>query len=125
MYIIFTAPSSPPFDLNYDQITSTTFMLSWTAPPSEHHNGIIRHYIVNCTELESGALLQFFTMNSSTERLVDSLHPFYSYTCAVAAVTIMHGPFSSNVTVTTRQDGTYSLQSCHWDVYVVNVFFNI
>jgi hypothetical protein len=50
-------------------------------------------------------MFQQMTVNSSTERLVDSLHPHYSYHCAVAAVTIAEGPFSSNVTVTTVQDG--------------------
>ena len=45
------------------------------------------------------------TVNSTTERIVDSLHPHYSYHCTVAAVTIAGGPFSSNITITTAQDG--------------------
>ena len=101
----YTAPSSPPSDVSYAQVTSTSFILSWTTPPPETHNGLIRHYIVRCTELENGAMFQQMTVNSSTERLVDSLHPHYSYYCAIAAVTIAEGPFSSNITVTTTQDG--------------------
>ena len=57
-------------------------------------------------ELESGVVFQRLTVNSSTERLVDSLHPHYNYTCAVAAVTVVEGPFSASVMVTTGQDGT-------------------
>lgn len=105
MILIPIAPSSPPSDISYAQVTSTGFVLSWRTPPPEDHNGLIRHYIVRCTELESGAMFRQMTINSSTERLVDSLHPHYSYHCAVAAVTIAEGPFSSNVTVTTAQDG--------------------
>lgn len=81
-------------------------MLSWSAPSPEDHNGLIRHYIIRCIELETGAVFQQLTVNSSTERLVDSLHPHYSYKCAVTAVTIAEGPFSSNITVNTAQDGT-------------------
>ena len=104
-----TAPSSPPVDLEVDddELTSTSFVFSWAAPPLEHHNGLIRHYIVRCTELESGVVFQRLSMNSSTLTvLIDSLHPYYSYSCAVAAVTVAEGPFSTSVTVATEQDGT-------------------
>ena len=105
--IYFVAPSSPPSDLTYGPVTSTGFVLSWNAPPPESHNGVIRHYIVSCTEDGTGAVFQRLTANSATERLVDSLHPFHSYTCSVAAVTVEEGPFSFNVTVTTAQDGEF------------------
>ena len=99
------APSSPPSEIVYGQVISTGFVLSWNAPPPESHNGVIRHYIISCTEDETGAVFQRLTANSTAERLIDSLHPFYSYTCSVAAVTVEEGPFSFNMTVTTAQDG--------------------
>ena len=99
------APSSPPVDVQFSQVTSTSFVLFWTAPPFEDHNGLLRHYVVSCTEQQSGSVLQWFTVNSTSERLVDSLHPFYNYSCVVAAVTVSEGPFSSSVTVVTAQDG--------------------
>ena len=88
---------------------STSFVLLWNTPPPEDRNGVIRHYTVQCTELESGVVFQQLTVNSSTEVLVDSLHPHYSYSCAVAAITVVEGPFSYNITVTTSQDGTVKL----------------
>ena len=66
---------------------------------------------MNCREEESDNELQWLTANSSTERLVDSLHPFYNYTCTVAAVTIAEGPFSASVTITTQQDGEHNFVS--------------
>lgn len=109
--MILTAPLSPPTDVSYGRVISTGFTLYWVAPPPEHHNGVIRHYIVRCIEQENGALLEQLTTNSTTERLVDSLHPYYNYTCAVAAITVAEGPVSSSVTITTAQDGeiTYFL----------------
>ena len=95
-------------DVQFNQVTSTSFILSWTAPPPEDHNGLLRRYVVSCTEQGSGLMLQRLTVNSTTERLVDSLHPFYNYTCAVAAVTVAEGPLSSSVVVTTTQDGNPS-----------------
>ena len=92
-------------EVSDEELTSTSFILYWSAPPPEDHNGLIRHYIIRCTELDTGIMFQLLAVNV-TERLVDSLHPFYSYTCAIAAVTVAEGPYSSSVTVATEQDGT-------------------
>lgn len=61
---------------------------------------------MRCTDQENGVRL---AASSSTERLVDSLHPFYNYTCTVAAVTVAEGPFSLSVTITTGQDGNNNI----------------
>lgn len=91
-------------EVSDEELTSTSFVLSWSSPPPEDHNGLIRHYVVRCTELETGAVFQHLAVNV-TERVVDTLHPFYSYSCTIAAVTVAEGPFSSSVTVATEQDG--------------------
>ena len=109
--MFLVAPSSPPSEVSFTEVSSTSFSLSWTAPPLEDHNGVVRHYNVSCTEQGSGNVFQQLTINSSTESLVNSLRPFYNYTCAVAAVTVVEGPFSSTVTTTTGQDGNYIIQS--------------
>ena len=104
---ILAAPFSSPSDISAGQITSTSFTLSWMAPPSEDHNGVIHHYIMRCTEQDRGVMFQRVTANATTQGLVDSLHPFYNYICTVAAVTIAEGPSSSRITVTTEQDGDH------------------
>ena len=97
-----TAPSSPPINLNVRQVTSISFILSWSAPPLREQNGLIRHYNVRCIHQEGD--FEILT-DSLTARLITNLRPFYNYTCSVAAVTIAPGPYSSTVLVTTLEDG--------------------
>ena len=67
-------------------------------------NGIIEQYAINITEVETGRLLSLFS--STTTVNVTSLHPYYTYNCAIAAVTsIGAGPYTSVITVVTHQDG--------------------
>ena len=79
-------------------------MLSWQPPAPENQNGIIVHYIVNITEMETGRLLSFTAVNITTLS-VPMLHPFYTYTCIVAAVTVGVGPYSATVVVELPEDG--------------------
>ncbi len=40
-----------------------------------------------------------------TELVLSGLHPSYSYVCAVAAETVLIGPWSEGVTVILHEDG--------------------
>ena len=102
LLLLTPAPSSSPTNLDVRQVTSTSFVLSWSAPPPQEQNGLIRHYRVRCIYQDED--LETLT-DSSTERLISNLHPYYNYTCSVAAVTIAQGPYSSTVLVTTLEDG--------------------
>ena len=82
---------------------STTIVLSWSPPPFEEQNGMIRHYIVNMTELETGNSLTH--TSADTKITMFSLHPFYTYTITVVAVTVAEGPPSLPVMVQTLPDG--------------------
>lgn len=101
-----TAPSSPPTDIDIHQVTAVSFVVSWSAPLLQYQNGIIRHYNVQCThhDGEMDTTTELLT-DSSTEVLVENLHPFYNYTCSVAAVTVSQGPHSTTVLITTLEDG--------------------
>ena len=81
----------------------TTLALSWQRPALDSQNGIIIHYSVNITEMETGRLLSYTAVNTSFR--VSPLHPFYTYTCIVAAVTVGLGPYSAPVVVQTPEDG--------------------
>ena len=85
-------------------MTSTSFVISWSAPPLQEQNGLIRQYRVRCIRLEEDEDFEILT-DSLTERFITNLHPFYNYTCSVAAVTIAQGPYSSTTLVTTLEDG--------------------
>ena len=95
-----TAPSSSPTALSVSSVTSTSFYLSWTDPLPVYQNGLIRQYLINITELDTGNVYSYSAI--TTEYNIGFLHPYYYYTCTVAA-----GPFSDAVTVQTGIDGIY------------------
>ena len=97
-------PTGPPQAVAVRSEDSTTLVLSWQPPAPENQNGIIVHYIVNITEMETGRLLSFTAVNTTTLS-VPMLHPFYTYTCIVAAVTVGIGPYSTTVQVELPEDG--------------------
>ena len=89
-------------------LNSTSFSLSWDPPPPQHHNGVIREYRVNVTEIVTGQVRQFSTL--STELVVTGLHPYFEYNCVVLAVTVDEGPHSPAIFVRTLEAG---MRSCH------------
>ena len=95
MYL-FTVPSGPPQGLTATPTNARTLVLTWRPPAEENRNGLIRGYTVNVTGVLSGQTQQFET--EETWLTVESLHPYYSYNCSVAARTIGLGPFTYNVT---------------------------
>ena len=97
-------PTGPPQAVGVRSENSTTLVLSWQPPAPENQNGIIVHYVVNITEMETGRLLSFTAVNMTTLS-VPMLHPFYTYTCIVAAVTVGVGPYSTTVEVELPEDG--------------------
>ena len=104
---LHVAPSSPPSNVTGNPVDSTTVVLSWMALLPAHHNGIIRYYSVNLTETDTGDQIQ--TESETTTKLLSSLHPYYTYKVAVAAVTVASGPYSTPVTFQLPEDGTFML----------------
>ena len=90
-------------------INSTTLLISWMPPPFENQNGIIREYWVNITERETGVAYHLAT--AATTLTVSSLHPFYTYDCIIAAVTIAEGPYSVEVNITMPEDGMFQFSN--------------
>jgi len=63
---------------------------------------VIRHYLINVTEQETGRVYQI--ISEQTEITIGPLHPYYTYHCAIAAVTVAEGP-NITITVRTEEDG--------------------
>ena len=95
------APSAPPQLLQQTVITATSITLNWQLPPEENLNGVVRFYYVFVTELESGS--SYREDSNTTNHLVENLHPFYTYTLSVAAVTVAVGPTSDSIIVQTSE----------------------
>ena len=97
-----TAPSAPPQRLDVRSQSSTILQLSWTPPPYENQNGLIREYRINITEIETGRVFPF--LSTVTSLSVSDLHPAYTYRCAVAAYTVGIGP-STVMSIQLPEDG--------------------
>ena len=77
--------------------------MKWVQPVSAKINGIIRAYLINISEVETGKLFHFQT--NGTETVISGLHPFYTYLCTVAAQTIGAGPYSVPAVIQLPEDG--------------------
>ena len=101
--IVSAAPTAPPQMVQARSENSTTLVLSWQPPPLDNQNGIIVNYTANVTESETGTI--FFVVTATTTITLSSLHPYYTYSCIVAAVTIDIGPFTAPVSLEMPEDG--------------------
>ena len=84
-------------------ITTTSISLQWSPPKEVLWNGIIREYLINITEYDTGTILVYYS--ATTSLIVSSLHPYYTYLGQVSAFTVGYGPFTDVFQVTTLQDG--------------------
>ncbi|XP_055442909.1 phosphatidylinositol phosphatase PTPRQ isoform X2 [Bubalus kerabau] len=104
------APSDPPKDVHYSNLSSSSILLFWT-PPSKP-NGIIQYYSVYYRN-SSGTFIQNFTLhevndfdNMTVSAIIDKLAIFSYYTFWVTASTsVGNGNKSSGIVhVYTDQD---------------------
>ena len=102
----FLAPSAAPVNLYSSNVSSTFLDLSWSVIPFEHQNGIIRYYILNITETDTGNIFELISFSNSL--FIQDLHPYYTYEIAVAAYTVDNGPYSSIVSHQLDEDGNFS-----------------
>ena len=83
-------------------INSTTLNISWSLPPVDKINGIIQHYSVMVQVSDTTETFNYEV--STTYLLLTDLHPYYTHTVFVAAVTVSAGPYSAGVSVQTPAD---------------------
>ena len=98
-----TAPSEAPPNFSGRAVTSTTIELMWDTIAPENRNGIVHHYLISVVEVETSEMNNYTAV--STQVNISSLHPYYTYTCSVAAVTNKVGPFSQSISIVTPQEG--------------------
>ena len=119
--MLHAAPSAAPEQILVSIVSSTAVKIEWDPPRLEDRNGIIREYIINITELNTGNSWQLAVGNgtvtgdfwqqtvgnNTVTTFIDSLHPFYLYSFSIAAQTIALGPFTASVIVEMPEDGKY------------------
>ena len=101
--MLSAAPTAPPENLIATTVDSRTLHITWHPPVEEARNGIVRRYVINITELNSGT--EYQVENSSTEITIHDLHPFYRYLYSVAAETVALGPFTLGSIIEMPEDG--------------------
>ena len=106
---LITVPTGPPQGIRAVFVSSTSITISWQAPLLELQNGDITSYYINVLELETNIVRNFTAVPTDSIYVVNSLHPFYSYNCSVAAYTNGLGP-SDHFTVQTLQEGNIYLK---------------
>ena len=103
-YCPTTVPSSAPVHLQGSALNSTTIQLQWRPPPLADQNGVIRSYYINISVAETGSIFRLTSVTTAVN--ISGLHPYYTYTITVAAVTIGPGPYGVAVTIRMPEDGT-------------------
>ena len=98
-----TAPAAPPATTTSSGVSSRSFVINWSPPLYEFQNGVITHYVIRVTEIETGMVFQY--TSTSTSYSLQSLHPAYTYRYEIAAsTTIGLGPFSTPISIITDEE---------------------
>lgn len=113
MVLLSTAPDAAPINVRVAVLTSSSVNVTWSDPPPDKRNGIIREFTISYG-LEADNELKYLPVKQH-HQIVAELLPFTKYLFAVAARTIIgEGPYSDPVYVTTPQDGKLScIILCH------------
>ncbi|XP_071800003.1 uncharacterized protein [Asterias amurensis] len=94
-----TAPSGPPRDVEYIDVTNQTMAFSWKQPACGQRNGIITQYHYRLIDSEEEVLDEDTTSRTGVE--FTGLVPFTSYTLSVSAENQFgSGPNASNTAQT-------------------------
>lgn len=101
-------PEQPPSDLSCTTLTSHRIQASWTNPPPESINGILKNYkvIYSSSDVKNGNDREI-TMNG-TDLILDRLKAYTNYIIQVLATTSNgDGVRSKPIQCQTDQDGKY------------------
>ena len=103
LFFFILAPSGPPSDLKFFDVTNQTISFSWKRPVCGQRNGIITQYHYSLIDSEEGVFEEDTTSSTGTE--FTGLVPFMSYKLSVSAENqFASGPVASITTPT--QEGS-------------------
>ena len=102
--------------LSATPVNSTALTLRWLPPPPEDRNGVITQYVVNITGLSVPGQEPSVLHTTDISIVVGLLHPSYTYTFKVAAVTsVGQGPYTT-LTSQLPEDGMH-ISICSMNSY--------
>lgn len=101
MFVILCAfsivPSGAPQNLTVVALNSNTVQALWREPEVDRQNGLIVDYILVVTGHDTDNVYEVHSGDNTFVKTFSGLHPFYTYTLSIAAITIGTGPFSAVV----------------------------
>ena len=100
-------PSGAPLNLTANPVSSTSILITWEPPPIYLQNGVIRQYNIHYYISETRESVLWQSDDNSTSIILTDLHPYYTYSITVAAVTIGAGPQSEEATTRTLESGKF------------------
>jgi hypothetical protein len=98
------APYGPPLNVSIEILSSSSVNISWSPPIQHLQNGIIQEYILSIWIGDSTTTKH----TNISYAIIEYLHPHYTYSVAVAAITVASGPFSIATKFTMPQDAPSS-----------------
>ena len=109
LLLLSIVPSTAPSNVLSTEVTSQSLTINWEALRFEDQNGLIRYYLINVTETDTGSQFQY--TSTTLDITLTDLHPYYTYSISVSAFTITAGPWSDPLLVTTAQDGNFIIMT--------------
>lgn len=88
-----------------EALDSSSVKVSWNPPQFQLQNGIIVDYILQISGEDTAEDFEFHSFEEFVT--VFNLHPFYTYTFTIAAVTIDVGPYSPAVAFQMPEEGCH------------------
>ena len=104
---ISIAPSSAPTNITVTSLTSKELSITWAPPVPSDQNGLIREYVITLLEEYSGTLVNITVEGNISSYVFQNLHPAYTYSLEIAAITVSKGPYSDVIKVDTDEDSEY------------------
>ena len=107
LYSSYSGPDGAPQAVTVTPESSTNLSVSWDPVPPLNKNGVITEYEIRYNQSTFSEEVSFVTVPADSSQLVlVGLEEYVNYTVSVRAYTsVGEGPFSSNITATTLEDG--------------------
>ena len=107
-----TDPHSPPRDVEVSSIGTQSVDVSWIPPLTQDHNGPLTYYEIHFSQNQFDSLSTVIVQSQGLSTSYSNLEEFTNYTVVVAAATSTGlGPFTTPVSFTTQEAGTFSVSN--------------
>ena len=84
-------------------VNASVLLIQWEQPAIGTRNGVVRRYLINITEQETGTEEHYYSEDLYIT--ITLRHPFYQYSYTVSAETVGLGPFSLQSTIRMPEAG--------------------